>query len=210
MQETDEDIGSVDVASTPGWDMQALKRLLDDHQEHIERVVCRTTTESMADAAVVYFPPPPAAPAQGQLLPVADVSVHPSRLRDLRAFLCNPSAQWSTPLQGVMLEKILSGRQNLLAVLATGTGKTTTIMMMAKMYAPTQTILVVLPLMALHDDFHRRAQNAGLVTAQFSLNNEFQHHANIVTVPVECLPNVQFHQYVAPVCCLLSLLTDAV
>lgn len=180
--------------SSAAFNLQALQRVFAEHAERVERAVCTTMTESMADAAMIYFPAPPAPSEQGRLLPVADVAVHPSRLRDLRSFLGDPSAQWSCTLQGALLELILAGRQNLLAVLATGFGKTTLIMMISKMYAPTKTILVVLPLMSLHEDFHFRARKVGLIVDQFRLYGAFHRHANIVTVPVECLQSPAFHR----------------
>lgn len=152
--------------------------------------------ESMAEAAGVYWPVPPPTCDPGNLMPVSEIDVHPSRVQALRDFLGNQAASFSHPLQGALLEHILRGRENILGVLATGFGKTMLIMMLSKMYARTKTIVVVLPLSSLHADFHSRAAQHGLVCAKFSSTDYFDTNPNVLTVAIEELANVKFFGYV--------------
>lgn len=144
----------------------------------------------------MYFPKAPVSLDSATLRPVSDVSVHPSRLKDLRKFLRDPKAQFTTPEQGVLLEHALAGRDNVLGILGTAFGKTTLIMMMAKMYAQARVTVVVLPLSALHDDLDRRAKAHGLHISRWS-PQEFNPNVNIITVAVEYLAHPQFRSLVA-------------
>ncbi|KAH8069686.1 P-loop containing nucleoside triphosphate hydrolase protein, partial [Cristinia sonorae] len=109
----------------------------------------------------------------------------------------DPSASFSSPSQAVLLELILLGREHVLAVFPTGSGKTTLIFLLARMYALGKVIIVVLPLLSLHDDMHRRARLQGLKAAKFNAYEEFDRHANIVTVQVEALGTQGFKSYMA-------------
>lgn len=169
-----------------------------EFEERITKNLQATMVETMADASRIYFPKPPSSDSSNAIRPVSDIIVHPSRLRDLKAFFLDNQAQFSCPEQGVLLEHILQGKENILAILATGFGKTTLIMMVAKVYAPTKTIVVVLPLLSLHQEVHRRAQGHGLVADQWKSGNGWNRKANIVTVAIEVIQDIQFHAYVHP------------
>ncbi|TCD60567.1 hypothetical protein EIP91_009851, partial [Steccherinum ochraceum] len=187
---------SENTVSVDGLDLQQLpfvtrddfatsrKALLSD----LKRTIEVTVTEAM------WSPLPPTTDP-GALLPVSDIVPHPSRLAQLRNFLQDPNGSFTHPLQAVLLEHVLDGRQNLLAVLPTSFGKTATIMLLSKCYAPTQTIVVVLPLLALHADFRDRAVQLGVACDKFNSHEEFDRHANVVTVAVEALDDPKFYSY---------------
>lgn len=155
-----------------------------------------TTTESMAEASRIYFPPPPPPTGSNAIRPLSDVVVHPSRLVKFRSFLGKPTAQWSCPEQGVLLEHLIYGKENILAVLGTAAGKTTLIVFLAHEYAKGKTIVVVLPLAALHSDFHRRAVQHNLTVSKWNINGKFNPHAHIVTASIEDLKHQDFIKYV--------------
>lgn len=166
-----------------------------------------TINDAIAECSTIYFPKAPVSFDSANLRPVSDIAVHPSRLRDLRKFLGDPKAKFTTPEQGVLLEHALAGRDNILGILGTAFGKTTLIMMMSKMYAQGRVTVVVLPLSALHDDLDRRANAHGLRVSRWS-PQEFNPNVNIITVAVEYLAHSQFRTLVAqltqsPVQCLL-------
>ncbi|TCD60111.1 hypothetical protein EIP91_010708 [Steccherinum ochraceum] len=96
-------------------------------------------------------------------------------------------------LKDEMLEALKD--TNLLGVLSTSIGKTTLILMLARVYAPDKTTIVVLPLSALHEDFKRRANQFGVHPARYSSKEEFNRNANVVTVAVEALEHPQFYRY---------------
>lgn len=172
-----------------------MSKHIEGLSEDLPRLVSVAVSENMAESASLFWPPPPPSSDPGTLIPVSEIEVHPSRLRDLRVFLRSQTATFKHPLQAVLLEYILRGRENVLAILATGIGKTTMIMMVSRMYAPTKTIVVVLPLLSLHANFHARAAESGLICAKFHPFEEFNRHAQIVTVAVEALDRQAFLQY---------------
>jgi hypothetical protein len=173
--------------------MKQMKMFQDEALANIRA----TTTESMAEASRIFFPPPPPPTGSNSLRPLSDVVVHPSRLVKFRSFLGNPTAQWSCPEQGVLLEHLIHGKENILAVLGTAAGKTTLIMFLAKEYAKGKTIVVVLPLAALHSDFHRRAVQHNLTVTKWNFNGKFNPHAHIITASIEDLKHQSFVKYVS-------------
>ncbi|TCD60192.1 hypothetical protein EIP91_010597 [Steccherinum ochraceum] len=186
-------------SSTNAIDLSGVQKTMvsqfDGLQEALCRAVEKKVVETMAQAANVWWPNPPPPRGEGSLLPVSDIAVHPSRLRKFREFMHKPNAVFSHPQQGVLLELILRGKDNVLGVLATGLGKTYLIMMAAKMYYPKQTIVIVLPLLCLHEDFHSRAKAADLVCERFRPNMAFRQHPNVVTVAIESLEQQELHDY---------------
>jgi hypothetical protein len=151
-----------------------------------------TTTESMAEASCIYFPPPPLPSEFNALRPLSDVVVHPSRLEKFRIFLINPTAQWSCPEQAVLLEHLIYGKEYILGILGTSSGKTTLIMFLAQEFAKGKTIVVVLPLAALHSDFHKRARQYNLTVGKWSVSGKFNHGAQIITASIEDLKQHEF------------------
>jgi superfamily II DNA helicase RecQ len=150
-----------------------------------------------AEVLTKFWPKPPIPFGSANLRPVSDILVHPSRRRDLRKFFGDPKAKFSTPEQGVLLEYILEGRENILGILGTGFGKTTLIMMLAKMYANGKITVVVLPLSVLHGDLEARARQHGLDVSRWNPDPaKFNDNANIITCAVEYLEFEAFHQYV--------------
>lgn len=161
-------------------------------QEEALANIRATTTESMAEASRIYFPPPPPPSGSNALRPLSDIVVHPSRLEKFRAFLGKTTAQWSCPEQGVLLEHLIQGKENILGILGTAAGKTTLIMFLAHEFACGNTIVVVLPLAALHSDFHRRAKDFNLSVSKWKIGGYFNPHANIVTASIEDLKQDDF------------------
>ena len=151
-----------------------------------------TTTESMAEASRIYFPPPPPPAGSSALRALSDVIIHPSRLEKFRSFLGKPTAQWSCPEQGVLLEHLIYGKENILGILGTAAGKTTLIMFLAQQFAQGKTIVVVLPLAALHSDFHRCASQHNLTVSKWKISGKFNPHAHIVTASIEDLKHNDF------------------
>lgn len=176
------------------FNLMALETRLAQMEERNAKSLQSTVIDTIADASRVFFPPPPVPSSISSLAPVSDIAVHPSRLRHLREFMDDSDASFTCPQQGVLLEHILDGKQNILGVLATGFGKTTLIMMISKMYASTKTIVMVLPLLALHENVHERARNFGLATEQWKPGPECNRVANIVTVGIEMIGIKQFHE----------------
>ncbi|KAH8092258.1 P-loop containing nucleoside triphosphate hydrolase protein, partial [Cristinia sonorae] len=148
----------------------------------------------MADAALEYWPPAPPHDETG-LTPVSDIVPHPSRLAMLRKFLHKPDASFSCPMQGALIEHVIAGKRNILAVLPTGSGKTDTLLMLADTDGSTRVLVMILPLNALHADVHARARQYGLQVAKFSRSNKFNRNAQIVTVAIESVEHPQFHAY---------------
>jgi superfamily II DNA helicase RecQ len=146
----------------------------------------------MAEASRIYFPPPPPPTGSNALRPVSDVVVHPSCLDMFQSFLGKLTAQWSCPEQGVVLEHLIQGKENILAVIGTGAGKTTLIMFLAKIFGQGSTTIVILPLASLHSDFHERAKQFGLIACKWKLSGKFNNHANIVTATIEDLQQQAF------------------
>jgi superfamily II DNA helicase RecQ len=150
-----------------------------------------SVSETMAEFSLLYFPPPPR--PRTSLPIVSDVDVHPSRLAAaFRQFMGDPDAQWSCPQQAVFVEYLVGGRDNVLGILGTGFGKTTIIMFIAKTYSQGKSTVVVMPLAALHEDFHNRARSYGLKATQWSPTREFESTAHIITAAVDNLEDERF------------------
>lgn len=173
----------------------SILKQMKDFQEEALANIRATTTESMAEASRIYFPPPPPPTGSNTLRPLSDVVVHPSRLAKFRMFLGKPLAQWSCPEQGVLLEHLIHGKENILGVLGTAAGKTTLTMFLAKEFAQGKSIVVVLPLAALHTDFHRRAEEYCLTVSKWNLNGKFNPHAHVVTASIEDLKQNEFIKF---------------
>lgn len=153
-----------------------------------------SVVDAMADASAIWFPEPPVQSTCSTLTPISDIHVHPSRFCDVKRFFNEPKASFSCPQQAILLEHILNGRPNILGVLATGFGKTTLIMMIAKLYAPTKTILIILPLLSLHENIHERARVFGLSAERWKSGSQSHTTSNIVTVCIESLTSDVFLQ----------------
>ena len=184
------------IAPAPPSSSSSILKQMKIFQDEALANIRATTTESMAEASRIYFPPPPPPTGSNALRPLSDVVIHPSRLQKFRSFLGKPTAQWSCPEQGVLLEHLIHGKENILGVLGTAAGKTTLIMFLAQEYAQGKTIVVVLPLAALHSDFHRRASQHNLTVSKWKLNGKYNPHAHIVTASIEDLKQNDFIKYV--------------
>lgn len=168
-----------------------LQQIKDFRDESIATIAA-TVSESMASAGRAYFPAP--LPPQTSLHRVSDIEVHPSRLIHLRTFLNDEKAEWSCPEQALFVERLVLGQDNILAILGTGFGKTTMIMFIAKMFAQAKIILVIMPLVALHEDLHQRARQYGLSASRWKNGGKFNPNVNIITAAIEDLLNDSFVQ----------------
>lgn len=172
---------------------------LDGLANSLADVVRGQIVETTAEAADVYFPPPPLRAEETAGTLVGDVRPHPSLLSALRKFTGDSHANFTFPMQAVLLQLIHEGKQNLLAILPTSAGKTMTILLAAKTFARAQTTVVVLPLLRMHEEMHSRARQAGLTASMFASSStigSFDEHANIVTVAVESLDKPALNAYV--------------
>jgi superfamily II DNA helicase RecQ len=144
------------------------------------------TRNLMVQFAAEYFPPPPPPPLPTALPPPSTVIVHPSVLTDLRTFLNKPKADFRHPKQGELITKMRSRERHVLGILACDFGKTTLIMMVAKMYDPHLVTLVILPLSGLHRDLHERAREHRLAVSQWmSGRDTFNDAVSLIYVCIE-------------------------
>jgi len=104
----------------------------------------------------------------------------------------DPDAHWSCPEQAIFVESIVRGRENVLGVLATGFGKTTTVMFIASAFSPGKSTVVIMPLAALHEDFHERARQYGLKACRWRMDGKFDGFSNIITAAIEDLMQDKF------------------
>ncbi|KAF8953005.1 hypothetical protein BDZ97DRAFT_1930113 [Flammula alnicola] len=149
----------------------------------------------MAEVVAAYFPKPRPPLDDNILRAISDVSVHPSRLKDLRVFLKSPTADFSCAEQGVLLELMIQGKQSILGILGTGTGKTTVVMMHAKMYGKGRVTVIILPLSGLHADLERRAHAFSVSLSRWVPSGKFNPDVNIVYVSIEHLGFDGFQSY---------------
>ena len=149
-----------------------------------------SVSEIMAEFSLLYFPPPPR--PRTWLPVISNVEVHPSRLVAFRKFMNDPDAHWSCPEQAIFVESIVRGRENVLGVLATGFGKTTTVMFIASAFSPGKSTVVIMPLAALHEDFHERARQYGLKACRWRMDGKFDGFSNIITAAIEDLMQDKF------------------
>jgi superfamily II DNA or RNA helicase len=158
----------------------------------LEEKVKETILDSMAEVVATYFPKPSRATGDR---PISDIFVNRSRLTDLRTFLKNPKAEFSCPEQAILLEMMIQRKQSILGILGTGTGKTTIIMMHAKVYGNGRVTVVVLPLSGLHGDLERRAKALGLRISRWQTKGKFNPNADIVYVSIEHLTFEDFQRF---------------
>lgn len=141
----------------------------------------------MAEIVAAYFPKPRPPLDDNTLRAVSDTSPHPSLLQSLRTFLNNPNARFTCPEQAVLLELMVQGKQSILGILGTGTGKTTIIMLHAQLYGNGRITIVVLPLSGLRYDLERRARGFYVSISQWNPSGTFNEDANIIYVSIEHL-----------------------
>lgn len=141
----------------------------------------------MAEIVAAYFPKPRPPLDDNTLRAVSDTSPHPSLLQSLRTFLNNPNARFTCPEQAVLLELMVQGKQSILGILGTGTGKTTIIMLHAKLYGKGRITIVVLPLSGLRYDLERRARGFCVSISQWNPSGTFNEDASIIYVSIEHL-----------------------
>ena len=150
----------------------------------------------MAEMAKIYWPPPPPKHACGDVGAGAIIIPHPSRLTGLRQFLHDDQAQFTCLEQALLVEFLVSGRQNVLAIVGTGFGKTMAILLAAKMYSDRQTFVVILPLSSLVEDFGRRAKEHQVSASAWSPGSSCNVDATVIYVQIEHLLNPAFWEYV--------------
>jgi len=152
-------ISSFPTATTSQSSMSVIEEIKVFRDESISAIKV-SVSETMAEFSLLYFPPPP---CPHTWLPViSDVEVHPSHLVAFCKFMNDPDAHWTCPEQAIFVESIIRGRENVLGILATGFGKTTMIMFIASAFSRGKSTVVIMPLAALHEDFHEHARHRGL------------------------------------------------
>jgi hypothetical protein len=149
-----------------------------------------SVTKAIAESSLIYFPRPP--PPKTWLPIVSDIDVHPSRLVAFQDFMQNPVVHWSCPQQAMFVEYLIRGVDNVLGILGTGFGKTTTIMFVAKKFSEGKSTVVIMPLNALHEDFHHRAREYGLKASRWQISGKFDSNAHMITAAIEDLMNEKF------------------
>ena len=153
----------------------------------LEHRVREAVLNSMGDVAAAYFPVAPRVTHHGQPEPTFNITVHPSRLVDLRTFLKKPDAVFSCPEQAILLELMIEGKKNILGILGTGKGKTLTVMLHSKMYGRGRVTIVVLPLSSLHADLEERARRHGVTISRWLPNQNNNTNVHILYVSIEHL-----------------------
>ena len=160
----------------------------------LETLVHETVMKAMAEMSHMYFPKVLPNLVNDQL-DISDITIPPCRLQQLRTFLKKPDAHFSCPEQAVLLELMMRRTQSVLANLGTGSGKTLTVLMQAKLHKNLVTILV-LPLSSLHHDLKRRAESLGVLYSRWAPNGKFNGDVQVVSVSIEHLGFQSFVEYV--------------
>jgi hypothetical protein len=153
-------------------------------------------------------------PSQGLTQPVTHM-MHPSRLRDLRAFLKDDSATFKDPQQSLALELIRGKEPSLLVVGPTGaecllrfirfvgscptqgSGKTLPIFMSAALYDGGATTVLILPLAAMHDEYKCRARHYGLACQTWTTSYDIATAPQLLLVAVENCPWPELQDHIA-------------
>jgi len=182
-------------------------KIIDVVGGRLEDMVQETVMKAMAEMSHTYFPKVKPN-LDNNALDISTIIIQPSRLLQLRAFLKNPSAQFTCPEQAILLELMLQRRQSVLAILGTGTGKTLIILMQASLQKDLVTI-VVLPLSALHDDFKRRAAELQVSYSQWSPKGKFNINVSVISVSIEHLGFPEFIRCVNCSSYFLCILTPS-
>ncbi len=140
--------------------------------------------------------------------------MHPSRLRDLRAFLKDDSATFKDPQQSLALELIRGKEPSLLVVGPTGvecllficfvcscatqgSGKTLPIFMSAALYDGGATTVLILPLAAMHDKYKCRARRYGLACQTWTAGCDIATAPQLLLVAVENCPWPELRDHIA-------------
>jgi hypothetical protein len=151
-------------------------------------------------------------PSQALTQPVTHM-MHPSRLRDLRTFLKDNFATFKDPQQSLALELIRGKEPSLLVVGPTGTrcvcfrfdfhlliltpgsGKTLPIFMSIGLYDGGATTIMILPLVAMHEEYKCRAQRYGLACRTWTMDCDIATTPQLLLVAVEncSWPELQDH-----------------
>ncbi|KAJ7795571.1 P-loop containing nucleoside triphosphate hydrolase protein, partial [Mycena leptocephala] len=93
---------------------------------------------------------------------------------------------WRSPQQGELVERMLRRQRHTIGAVTCDFGKSTVVMMIAKMFESHLVTIVILPLSGLHRDFHRRAHDHGLAFSQWHpTKGSFNSSVSLVYVSVE-------------------------
>mgnify|MGYP001546461296 CR=1 FL=1 len=88
----------------------------------------------------------------------------------LREFMHSPDARFKSIEQAKAIARVVRGTHDQLVILPTGGGKSLTFMLPAFIERKYMTVVVV-PLVSLAKDLHRRCEEAGLRTAEWNGKN---------------------------------------
>lgn len=178
-----------------GMVQSAIKNALQDVHERNSIDIRNTVMAAIAEHDTRFMPPPPPVLTLASLRPVSTISVHPSRLRALRVFSDMEDASFTCPEQALMLELMIQGKESVLGILGTGTGKTTMVMLNAAWYGEGKVTVVVLPLSSLRADLRRRCKKIGVTISDWMPNNAFDPNVSIMMVAIEYLGTQSFIKY---------------
>ncbi|KAJ7926412.1 hypothetical protein B0H13DRAFT_1862245 [Mycena leptocephala] len=171
--------------------VETLEARAVEEEARLEKIL----KKSLSKLAVALFPKAPPPPLPTALLPPTSVLVDVSRLGVLRQFLNNKNANFRTPQQGELIEKMLTRVAHVLAVVPCDFGKSLICMLIAKMYDHSHITVVILPLSGLQHDFHTRAKNHGLRMHRWDDNQTSDDSANICYASVELDISENFFNY---------------
>lgn len=116
--------------------------------------------------------------SQPQLLTATSLSQLEDKALDLiRVLLHNPTLEWTSVGQRLAALAILKGDSDVVAILATGAGKTMLVLLAALMY-PENTTVAILPLKSLLLDYQRKLKVMGVPFEIFTISK--QHHTGLV------------------------------
>ena len=151
-------------------------------------------------------------PSQALTQPVTHM-MHPSRLRDLRTFLGDDSAVFKDPQQSLALELIRGKEPSLLVIGPTGTelvlfffidscssegsGKTLPIFMSIGLYDGGATTVMILPLVAMHEEYKCRAKRYGLACRTWTIDCDIAAAPQLLLAAVENYSWPALQDYVA-------------
>jgi superfamily II DNA helicase RecQ len=116
-------------------------------------------------------------------------------LDTLRNVLGKPDAQWTSSKQKEGVLAILELERDVLAIMATGSGKTMLIIIPALMQ-PDKVGVVVLPLTSLTDDLRRRLNQYGIPYEVYR-NRRLQGNANLILVSADTATSTVWKQDIA-------------
>ncbi|PPQ82196.1 hypothetical protein CVT24_012794, partial [Panaeolus cyanescens] len=194
-----------DGKSAASIDVEALsKDIVHRTLPELATLVKDTVNDTISQCMAVQFPEPVAMDSElGSSTP--SLACHPSRLYDLRTFLGDPSASFQSPEQAQFVEELALGQRNILAIMGTGSGKSTMLMFYCKRYASRRTTVVILPISGLHEELESKATKFGVTFSRWvprtsTETSQFNRGVSLVYVSIEHLGHKDFQRFLCDAC----------